>query len=69
MRAASSSLPETPAQRPWIDPRNQFEQVTERPVSVQPSPDRFQAKAPDVRAGVMVIANGLFAATTIINSI
>jgi hypothetical protein len=55
------SSPATPVQRSWIDSCNQFEQLIERPVSVQPLPDKIQVEAPDFRAGVMVITNGLLA--------
>ena len=52
-----------------MDPGNQFEQLIERPGSVQPLPDRFQAKEPDVMAGVMVITNELFPASTPVEAI
>jgi hypothetical protein len=64
VRVASPSSTKTLARHPWIDPRNQFEQLIERPVSVQPLPDNVHSIVLLTSKGVMVTTSDLLLPST-----
>jgi hypothetical protein len=61
---ASPSSTKTLVRHPWIDPRSQFEQLIERPVSVQPLPDNVHSMVLLTSKGVMVTTSGLLLPST-----